>query len=113
MWASLRAQGLAPKTWFAMRVSIMKQFLHEQAQDDVLSTWRSLKLGEGESLQKYVEKFWDASLKATVYMKIDFLEQRQQFCAGLPEDMRTYVQALRPKTIAEVIHHTAVAYKIF
>ena len=57
-----------------MRVSIMKQFLPEQAQDDVLSTWRSLKLGEGESLQKYVEKFWDASLKATVYMKKYFLE---------------------------------------
>ena len=55
----------------------MKQFFLEQAQDDVLSTWRSLKLGEGESLQKYIEKFWDASLKATVYIKIDFLEQRQ------------------------------------
>ena len=74
-----------------------------------------LLLGEvsGETLQRYVEKFWDACLKATVYIKINFNEQRQQFCAGLPKDMRTYVQALRPRTIAEVIHHTAIAYKIF
>ena len=62
-------------------------------------------------LQRYVEKFWDACLKATVYIKINLNEQRQQFCAGLPEDMQTYVQALRPKTIAEVIHHTAIASK--
>ncbi|MCO5560750.1 hypothetical protein L7F22_014370 [Adiantum nelumboides] len=33
------------------------------------------------------DKFWDLHLKATGYKKIDFEEQRQQFCAGLPEDM--------------------------
>ena len=70
-WASLRSQGLAPKTW-SQRVSIMKQFLPKKAQDNVLTTWRSLKLNEGESLQRYVEKFWDACLKATVYIKINF-----------------------------------------
>ena len=67
-WASLRSQGLAPKTWSQMRVSIMKQFLPKQAQDNVLTTWRSLKLNEGESLQRYVEKFWDACLKAILFI---------------------------------------------
>ena len=59
-------------------------------------------------------KVWDTCLKATVYRTINFYEKRHQFCAGLPEDMRTYVQALRPKTIAAaVIHYTRVAHKIF
>ena len=79
----------------------------------MLTAWRSLKFKEGESLQNYIEKFWDTCLKATVYRDINFSEKRQQFCVGLPEDMRTYVQALRPKTIAAVIHYTRVAYKIF
>ncbi|MCO5603375.1 hypothetical protein L7F22_057525 [Adiantum nelumboides] len=59
-----------------------------------------------------VDKFWDLHLKATVYRKIDFGEQKQQFCAGLPEDMNKYVNSQRPKTISAVIHHTMVAAKI-
>ncbi|MCO5553911.1 hypothetical protein L7F22_007437 [Adiantum nelumboides] len=86
-WASLRANGEAPKTWKALRASIMKQFLASDAKDKVLTEWRSLKLSPYESIPKYVDKFWDLHLKATVYKKIDFEEQKQQFCAGLPEDM--------------------------
>ncbi|RYA40971.1 retroviral-like aspartic protease family protein, partial [Enterobacter cloacae complex sp. GF14B] len=48
-------------------------------------------------------------LKATVFQKIDFAEQRQQFCAGLPEEMAEYINSQRPGTITEVIHHTMVA----
>ncbi|MCO5564104.1 hypothetical protein L7F22_017760 [Adiantum nelumboides] len=112
-WSTLCAKNQAPKTWKVCRLTIMKQFLDDDAEDNVLTAWRSLKFKEGESLQNYIEKFWDTCLKATVYRNINFLEKRQQFCAGLPEDMRTYVQALRPKTIAAVIHYTRVAYKIF
>ncbi|MCO5595346.1 hypothetical protein L7F22_049388 [Adiantum nelumboides] len=90
-WASLRANGEAPKTWKALRASIMKQFLASDAKDKVLTKWRSLKLSPYESIHKYVDKFWDLHLKATVYKKIDFEEQKQQFCAGLPEDMNEYV----------------------
>ncbi|MCO5567314.1 hypothetical protein L7F22_021004 [Adiantum nelumboides] len=86
-WASLRANGEAPKTWKALRASIMKQFMASDAKDKVLTKWRSLKLSPYESIHKYVDKFWDLHIKATVYKKIDFEEQKQQFCAGLLENM--------------------------
>ncbi|MCO5546906.1 hypothetical protein L7F22_000344 [Adiantum nelumboides] len=111
-WASLRANGEAPKTWKALRASIMKQFLASDAKDKVLSEWRSLKLSPYESIHKYVDKFWDLHLKATVYKKIDFEEQKQQFCAGLPEDMNEYVNSQRPRSISVVIYHTMVATRI-
>ena len=47
----------------------MKQFLTDEAEDDVLTAWRSLTLGPNETIQKYVDKFWDAHLKATVFKK--------------------------------------------
>ncbi|MCO5554482.1 hypothetical protein L7F22_008011 [Adiantum nelumboides] len=111
-WASLRANGEAPQTWKNLRASIIKQFLSSDAKDKVLTEWQSLKLTPYESIHKYVDKFWDLHLKATIYKKIDFEEQKQQFCAGLPEDMNKYVNSQRPKTILAVIHHTMVAAKI-
>ncbi|MCO5571006.1 hypothetical protein L7F22_024737 [Adiantum nelumboides] len=110
-WASLRANGEAPKTWKALRTSIMKQFLASDTKDKVLTKWRSLKLSPYESIHKYVDKFWDLHLKGVVYKKIDF-EQKQQFCAGLPEDMNEYVNSQRPRSIPAVIHHTMVAARI-
>ncbi|MCO5610830.1 hypothetical protein L7F22_065072 [Adiantum nelumboides] len=108
----LRANGEVPKTWKALRASIMKQFLACDAKDKVLTKRRSLKLSPYESIHKYVDKFWDLHLKATVYKKIDFEEQKQQFCAGLPEDMNEYVNSQRPRSISAVIHHTMVAARI-
>ena len=112
-WASLRTQGIAPRTWKDCRIAIMMQFLTDEAEDDVLTAWRSLKLEQGETVQKYVDKFWDAHLKATVFKRIEFSEQKQQFCVGLPDDMKAYVNAQKPKTISGIIHHTLVASKIF
>ncbi|MCO5599371.1 hypothetical protein L7F22_053473 [Adiantum nelumboides] len=111
-WASLWANGEAPQTWKNLKASIMKQFLSSDAKDKVLTEWQSLKLTPYESILKYIDKFWDLYLKATVYKKIDFEEQKQQFCAGLPEDMNKYVTSQRPKTISVVIHHTMVAARI-
>ncbi|MCO5594846.1 hypothetical protein L7F22_048880 [Adiantum nelumboides] len=111
-WASLRANGEAPKTWKALRASIMKQFLASNAKDKVLTKWRSLKLSSYESIHKYVDKFWDLHLKVTIYKKIDFEEQKQQLCAGLPEDMNEYVNSKMPKPILAVIHHTMAAARI-
>ncbi|MCO5552331.1 hypothetical protein L7F22_005842 [Adiantum nelumboides] len=111
-WASLRANGEAPKTWKALRASIMKQFLASDAKDKVLTKWRNLKLSPYESIHKYVDKFLDLHLKATVYKKIDFEEQKQQFCAGIPKDMNEYVNSQRPRSISMVIHHTMVAARI-
>ena len=59
-----------------------------------------------------MEHFWDAYLKAMVYKRIGFSEQRQQYCGGLTDEIREYVQAQRPKTIAALIHHMSVAAKI-
>ncbi|MCO5554574.1 hypothetical protein L7F22_008104 [Adiantum nelumboides] len=111
-WASLQANGQAPKTWNALRASIMKQFLASDAKDKVLTKWRSLKLTRYESIHKYVDKFWYLHLKATVYKKIDFEEQNQQLCAWLLEDMNEYVNSQRSKSISTVIHHTMVTAMI-
>ena len=91
----------------------MKQFLTDQAKDDVLTTWRGLKLKKGESMQRYTNNFWDLHFKAIVYKKIDFSKQKKQCCAGLNEDMKTHINTQKPKTISEVIHHSLVAAKIF
>ncbi|MCO5578393.1 hypothetical protein L7F22_032234 [Adiantum nelumboides] len=56
-WASLRANGEAPKTWKALRASIMKQFLASDAKDKVLTKWIILKLTPYESVHEYVDKF--------------------------------------------------------
>ncbi len=112
-WSTLRAHNEAPRTWKACRITIMKQFLDEAAEDNVLTTWRSLKLQDNDTIQTYINKFWDACLKASVYKSLGFKEKKQQFCAGLPDDIRTYVQAQQPKTLAAVIHHTRVGHKIF
>ncbi|MCO5573163.1 hypothetical protein L7F22_026929 [Adiantum nelumboides] len=111
-WASLWANGEAPRTLKNLRASIMKQFLSSDAKDKVLTEWQSLKLSPYESIHKYVEKFWDLHLKATVYKKIDFEEQKQQFYAGLLEDMNEYVNSQRPKSNSAVIQHTMVAARI-
>ncbi|MCO5592614.1 hypothetical protein L7F22_046617 [Adiantum nelumboides] len=111
-WASLWANGEVPKTWKALRASITKQFLASNAKDKVLIKWRSLKLSPYESIHKYVDKFEDFHLKATLYKKIYFEEKNQIFCAGLPEDMNEYVNSQRPKSISAVIHHTMVAARI-
>ncbi|MCO5546846.1 hypothetical protein L7F22_000283 [Adiantum nelumboides] len=111
-WASLKVQGKAPTSWAECREAILKQFLQAEAKDEVFTTWRSLKMNKNEPIQKYVERFWDANLKAMVYKRIDFAEQRQQYCARLTDEIREYVQAQRPKMIAALIHHTRVAAKI-
>ena len=54
-WASLRMRGIAPKTWEECRRAIMKQFLTDKAEDDVLTAWQSLTLDPRESIQKYVD----------------------------------------------------------
>ena len=81
--------------------------------DDVLTAWRGLKLDKGETIQKYVDKFWDLHLKASIFENIEFPKQRQQYCAGLPDDVRSYITDQKPKTISEVIHQSMVAMKIF
>ena len=112
-WASLRTRDIAPKTWKERRRAIMKQFLTDEAEDDVLTAWRSITLEPEESIQNYVDKFWDAHLKAIVFKRIEFTKQKQQFCARLPKDLKVYVNAQKPRTISAFIHHTLVASKIF
>ena len=112
-WVSLRTQGISPRTWKECKQDIMKQFLIDQEKDDVLTTWHGLKLEKGEIIQKYTYKFWDLHLKATIYKKIDFSKQKQQFCANLNEHMKSYVNVQNPKRISKVIHQDMVAAKIF
>ena len=94
-WSSLKVQGKASRTWAVCRIAILKQFLEPDAKDEVLTTWRSLKMNKNKPIQKYVEHFWDANLKAMVYKRINFAEKRQQYCAGLTDEICAYVQAQR------------------
>ena len=112
-WASLKTKGIQPRSWKSCRTKMMKQFLTSNVRDDVLTAWRGLKLEKGKTIQKYVDKFWDLHLKAIVFENIEFPEQRQQYCAGLPDDVRSYIMDQKPKSISEVIHHSIVAMKIF
>ena len=66
------------------------------AKDKVLSQWRSLRMQTQETMQRYIDKFWELHLKATVYKKLDFAKQKQQFCAGLSEEVGEYVNSQRP-----------------
>ena len=68
---------------------------------------------KGESIKKYIDRFWDLHLKACVFEYIGFGATKSQYCAGLPEDMQTYINAQKPKMIFAVIHHSMLAYKIF
>ena len=86
-WSSLRMAKTAPKTWKACRKAIMDQFLTDHAQDDIIAEWRGLHLKKGESIKKYIDRFWDLHLKACVFEEISFQAQKHQYCAGLPEDM--------------------------
>ena len=76
-WASLRTCGIAPRTWKECKRAIMRQFLTNEAEDDVLTAWQSLTLEPNETIQKYVDKFWDAHLKATIFKTIEFVKQKQ------------------------------------
>ena len=49
-------------------------------------------MNKNKSIQKYVEHFWDANLKAMVY---NFDEKKKQYCAGLMDEICEYVQAQR------------------
>ena len=71
----------------------MDQFFIDHAQDDVIAEWYGLHLDKGESIEKYIDQSWDLHLKACVFKEIGFQAQKHQYCAGLPEDMRAYVNA--------------------
>ena len=55
----------------------MKQPLIKDARYEVLMAWREIKVVRGESIQQYINKFWDLYLKAIVFKKIDFAKQCQ------------------------------------
>ena len=112
-WTSLETKGIQPRTWRSCRLEIMKQFLTGNVRDDVLTAWRALKLEKGEGIQKYVDNFWDLHLKASIFENIEFSKQRQQDCAGLLDDVCSYIMDRKPKTISEVIHRSMVAMRIF
>ena len=50
-WVGLKTQGTHPRTWKLCQSTIIKQFLIEDARDEVLIAWRGLKLARGGSIQ--------------------------------------------------------------
>ena len=92
-----------------MRNLILKTFLPPGIKNKVLIAWRSLKMTPQESIHKYVEQFFAHKLKANVYKSINFEEEKEQFLAGLPEEMSEYVNSQRIRDISQVLHHTMVA----
>ena len=111
-WLGLHDQGRASQTWAALHVAIMKSFLHSNAKDKVLTAWQSLKMMPNESVHTYIDKFLDLYLKAIIYKCIHLAKKKQQFCAGVPDDMSEYVNSQRPKSNTIMIHQTIVASQI-
>ena len=68
---------MAPRTW--KKCCIMQQFLADSAPNDVQTAWCNLTFEKGETIQKYVDKFWSSHIKATVFKIIHFLKHKQQF----------------------------------
>ena len=91
----------------------MKSFLTSNAKEKVLTAWQSLKMLPNESIHKYFRRFWDLHLKASFFKHIFFSKKKQQFCAGLLEEMEDYMNSQRPRSILLVIHHSIVAYLIY
>ncbi|MCO5602535.1 hypothetical protein L7F22_056668 [Adiantum nelumboides] len=96
-----------------------EQFLARDAKDKVLTKWQSLKLSPYESIHKY----GDLHLKAVVYKRMDFEEQKQRLCAGLREILsgnegvnepkgRIILETLLKATLAttKVIEHDALIF---
>ena len=52
-------------------------------------------MNKNEPIQKYMECFWDANLKAMFYKRIKFDEKKQQYCTRLVDKLHEYVQAQR------------------
>ena len=46
-----------PPTWHKYFLTIMKQYLDDNGEDDVLMAWRSLTFEKGEKIQNYVNRF--------------------------------------------------------
>lgn len=72
----MRVQNMESKTWWACRIAIMKNFLTNEAKEYVLMAWQRLKHEKGELIQKYVDKFSELHLKATIFMRIGFSKQK-------------------------------------
>ena len=80
----------------------MKYFLIDQAKDDVLMALARAELSKrGKQFRSMLTSFVDLHLKATIFKQINFSEQNQQYCAGLPKDMHAYVNAQNPKMILD------------
>ncbi|MCO5546593.1 hypothetical protein L7F22_000022 [Adiantum nelumboides] len=84
---------------------------HKRRRPDTHRTWK-----RSRKLQKFKEggksitfQTYDGSYGATDKV-LSFI---QQYCAGLTEDIRAYVNDQKPRTIAEVIHRSKVAMIFF
>lgn len=104
-WASQKVQ---PKMWIEFKTLLMKSFLPEDVEDKVLSKWHTLRLELGDTMHKYVEKFWDAHLKASIFQTMIFKDQKQQLCARLPVKLQNYISTNRPQDITQMLQSSWV-----
>lgn len=73
--ATMQSQRIEPKTWKACIRDTMSQLLIDEANDDVPLTCLGLKLEKGDTIQMYVDIFWDSHIKATIFKRIMFSEK--------------------------------------
>ena len=71
-WNSLWSQVIALIVFVKCRATIMEHFLTDQVCDNVNTTWRSLKMEQAKTAQRYVDNFWVANIKESIYKKIGF-----------------------------------------
>ena len=70
-------------------------------------------IGKGQNNSKICRQILGFASQSFSLQEYRISKTKQQYCAGLPEDVRSYIMDQKPKSISEVIHRSIVAMKIF
>ena len=70
---------MVPCTWKKCFLDIMQQFLDDSAPNDVIPAWQSLTFEKGETIQKYVDRFWSLHLKSIVLRELILQSMNNNF----------------------------------
>ena len=57
---------------------------------DVFIAWRTLNSQDCNTLDEYVNKFWEALHAYNAFGPVTLFEQVETFCCGLPKELRDY-----------------------
>ena len=86
-----------------------KQFLPKPFRDQVIRSWDSLHMEEGESMDEYNQKFWDYYLQVLPFRRVSKKMQLEKYRAGLNMKIQTQLNTQHFKDIQSLMHAATVA----